>query len=73
MVSDDKKRVLALFAEGRELYKIQDFGQAKKKFAEALKIDSNDGPSQVYYMRCDHYIKNPPSPGWDGVFVMNTK
>jgi hypothetical protein len=73
MVSDEKKMVLALFAEGRELYKKQDFPRAKRKFAEALKIDSSDGPSQVYFMRCDHYIKNPPPSGWDGVFVMNTK
>lgn len=73
MVSEEKKKVLALFAQGRELYKAQDFAQAKSKFAQALKIDPEDGPSQVYYKRCDHYIKNPPPPGWDGVFVMTTK
>ncbi len=73
MVSEEKKRVLALFSEGRELYKKQEFAKAKMKFAEALKLDSEDGPSQVYYMRCDHYMKNPPPPGWDGVFVMHTK
>lgn len=73
MVSDEKKRAIALFAVGRELYKNQDFLTAKKKFAEALKVDPNDGPSQVYYMRCDHYMKSPPPPGWDGVFVMTTK
>ena len=73
MVSVDKKKVLALFAEGRELYKQQEFSKAKVKFGQALKIDGEDGPSQIYYKRCDHYMKNPPPSGWDGVFVMTSK
>jgi hypothetical protein len=73
VVSDEKKKVLALFAQGREFYKKQNFSQAKQQFAQALKIDAEDGPSQIYYLRCDHYMKNPPPPGWDGVFVMTSK
>ncbi len=73
MVSDDKKKVLDLFAQGRKKYKLPDFVGAKKLFAEALKIDPEDGPSQVYYARCKHYIDNPPSDDWDGVFVMTSK
>ena len=73
MVSDDKKKVLALFSEGRELYKKQEFSKAKIKFSQALKIDGEDGPSQIYFKRCAHYIKNPPPSSWDGVFVMTSK
>ena len=73
MISENKKKVLGLFAEGRKFYKIMNFEKAKGFFAEALKVDENDGPSKVYYERCQHYIENPPPEDWDGVFVMKTK
>ncbi len=73
MISEDKQKVLDLFAEGRRKYKLMDFKGARKCFADALKIDAEDGPSQVYYARCKHYLDNPPPEDWDGIFVMNTK
>lgn len=73
MISNEKRQVLALFDEGRNLYKQRSFDDALKKFAMALKIDSDDGPSKVYYARCKHYISNPPSSDWDGVFIMTSK
>ncbi len=73
MISDNKRKVLELFAEGRKFYKIMNFEKAKGFFAEALKVDENDGPSKVYKERCEHYIENPPPEDWDGVFVMKTK
>jgi len=73
MITEEKKQVLKLFAEGRKKYKLMDFNGALKFFAEALHIDAEDGPSQVYYARCKHYLENPPPDDWDGVFVMNTK
>ncbi len=73
MISDEKKRVLDLFARGRKLYKLMQFDEALKYFNQALEIDPDDGPSKVYAGRCDHYIANPPPEDWDGVFVMTTK
>ncbi len=73
MISEEKKNILDIFAQGRKEYKLLDFEGARKLFAEALKIDSEDGPSQVYYARCKHYIDNPPPDDWDGVFVMTSK
>ena len=73
MIDDKKRQVLDAFAEGRKLYKLLDFKKAQQSFAEALRIDPEDGPSKVYYLRCKHYIENPPSEDWDGVFVMTTK
>ena len=46
---------------------------AQQKFAEALNIDKEDGPSRVYFERCKLYIDNPPPEDWDGVFDMKTK
>ncbi len=73
MISAEKREVINLFREGRELYKARSFSEAMSKFAEALKLDAEDGPSKVYYSRCRTYISNPPPPDWDGVFVMTTK
>jgi len=73
MISEKKKSVLDLFAEGRKLYKMMKFEDARNCFAKALKVDPGDGPSKVYYARCKHYIENPPPSDWDGVSVMQTK
>lgn len=73
MISEEKKKVLEFFAEGRKLYKLMDFKKAQQNFADALRVDPEDGPSKVYYLRCKHYIENPPPEDWDGVFVMTSK
>ncbi|MBN2509872.1 MAG: hypothetical protein JXB03_06330 [Spirochaetales bacterium] len=73
MISEDKQKVLNHFSEGRKLYKLMQFDEAIKEFSKALKIDAEDGPSKVYFKRCQHYIENPPPLDWDGVFVMKTK
>lgn len=73
MITEERRQVLDLFAQGRKLYKLMEFEAAKKYFAKALQVDANDGPSKVYFARCKHYIENPPPEDWDGVFVMKTK
>jgi hypothetical protein len=73
VITEEKKKVLELFAEGRKMYKLMKFKEALDVFGKALKIDAEDGPSKVYYARCKHYIENPPPDDWDGVFVMKTK
>lgn len=73
MITEERKQVLDLFAQGRKLYKLMEFDAARKYFAKALQVDPDDGPSKVYYARCKHYIENPPPEDWDGVFVMKTK
>ena len=73
MISEEKRRVLELFAEGRRHYKLMNFEDALSSFEKALEVDPSDGPSRVYADRCRHYIENPPPEDWDGVFVMQTK
>ncbi len=73
MISDERKQVLELFAEGRKAYKLMKFEEARGFFARALQSDPDDGPSRVYFARCKHYLENPPPEDWDGVFVMTTK
>lgn len=73
MLSEDKMQVLKLYTEGRKLYKLLDFKKAKEYFASALALDPSDGPSKVYYERCEHFINDPPNEDWDGVYVMKHK
>ncbi|HHU36288.1 MAG TPA: hypothetical protein GXZ47_03570 [Treponema sp.] len=73
MITDEKQLVLDFFAEGRRFYKLMQFKEAHASFGRALKADSTDGPSRVYFDRCDYYMKNPPAEDWDGVFTMTTK
>jgi len=73
MISEEKKRVLELFAEGRKLYKLMRFADASQRFSAALEIDPSDGPSKVYLDRCNLYAVEPPDEDWDGVFVMKHK
>ena len=73
MITEERRQVLDLFAQGRKLYKLMEFEAARKYFAKALQVDPDDGPSKVYYARCKHYIETPPPEDWDGVFVMKTK
>jgi hypothetical protein len=73
MITEEKRRLLELFKEGRRLYTMQKFAEARDAFAQALKIDREDGPSRVYWTRCKHLIENPPEAGWDGVFTMKDK
>ena len=73
MITEQKKEVIKLFADGRKQYKLMEFENAKKLFDQALKIDPQDGPSKVYSMRCKIYMETPPPEDWDGVFVMKTK
>ena len=72
-IGEDKYKILQEFNEGRKYYKLMMFEEAKQCFFNALKIDKDDGPSQVYFARCKHYLESPPPEDWDGVFVMRTK
>ena len=73
MITETMRGVLEFYNVGRKHYKLMEFEKAKSYFAKALKLDPTDGPSKVYFVRCKHYIENPPPEDWDGVFVMQTK
>jgi hypothetical protein len=73
MITEEKKKVLELFAQGRRFYKLMKFQEARDEFAKALVIDANDGPSKKYHERCEEFIKNPPPEDWDGTYEMKTK
>ncbi len=69
-ISGETVGLLRVFEEGRRLFEKRDWVAAHKRFIEALKIDKNDGPAELFARRCQKFAKNPPSMSWDGVFSL---
>ena len=54
------------FNHGFDLYQKRCFSEARKLFSE---LSEKDPPSRVFLNRCLHFLKNPPPPNWNGVWV----
>jgi adenylate cyclase len=61
------------FASARELYRKRDWEQAQHAFQDILDRTPDDGPSRMYWKRCQEYLFDEPPVGWDGVFTMTHK
>ena len=61
------------FARALALYEADDFHGASYAFADILALYPNDGPSQVFWQRANHFMEEPPAADWKGVWVMETK
>jgi len=61
------------FARARELFRNRKWDAAQRAFQESLDRWPDDGPSRVYWKRCQEYLFDEPSVNWDGVFVMTHK
>ncbi len=75
-VPDDKKRVIALYQEGREHYLNRRFTKALASFATILEdIDNTDKASELHLKRINHWLSNPPSDEtWEeGVWTLTDK
>jgi len=64
---------LEKFLQGFDLYHAKDFQGAKACFEQALAARPEDPVSELYIVRCDDYLAEPPPENWDGVHVMKTK
>jgi adenylate cyclase len=67
------KQRLQNFAAARQLYRKRDWEQAQHAFQEILTGTPDDGPSRMYWKRCQEYLFDEPPIGWDGVFTMTHK
>lgn len=54
------------FTEALALYRENKFEQASRILAGGAKTDP---VSQIFLSRCNNFIKNPPPPGWDGLWA----
>lgn len=61
------------FEKGLGLYREARFEEALRAFEGALAIAPDDGPSKTFVERCRHFLEQPPSADWDGVWRMKEK
>ena len=66
-------QLLQLYNQGISLYHERKFSEAVSQFAEILKKYPEDGPSQMYRLRCEVLRDFPPKVDWDFVFDMGEK
>ena len=72
-LSPQRMKLMTLYYEGVAAYKDRNFSLAHARFNDALELDPADGPSKVYLARSRHYLENPPSASWDGVYELTAK
>jgi adenylate cyclase len=58
------------FVKGLEYYGQRAFEQALESFRSGAR---EDGPCAAFVARCEHYIRTPPSPEWDGAWQATSK
>jgi class 3 adenylate cyclase len=66
VVSDDKRRAAALYAQGLEHYFKRRWDEATGKFDEALAVCPTDGPSLKMKKKVEELKKTPPGEEWNG-------
>ncbi|MBU3918244.1 adenylate/guanylate cyclase domain-containing protein, partial [bacterium] len=72
-VNDEKLKAVKFFVKGLQLYRKQQWDEAKKYFAHTNKLMKGDGTSNVFIERCNSYKEYNPGKDWDGVFQMMSK
>ncbi|MFH1101367.1 MAG: adenylate/guanylate cyclase domain-containing protein [Methanobacteriota archaeon] len=71
-LSKKQRDFVASYESSLELYFQKKWKPALKSFQQTLKF-MDDKAAQVLCARCQEFIQNPPSKGWDGVWEMETK
>jgi len=71
-VTSQQQQMLTLLEQGLELYRQQNWDQAKAIF-DQLAADSDDKLYQIYLERIEFFQDLPPAEDWDGVFVYEIK
>src|SRR6266404_4121496 len=70
---EDVRARISLFQQARLLYRKRQWAEAQKTFQMILDKWPDEGPSRTYWKRCQDYLFDEPSSGWDGVFTMTHK
>ena len=74
----EQVQMCAIYQQGLELYRQQQWDEAIAKFTESEKLEEvfprrPTTPSRVYIERCDFLKENPPGPHWDGSWALTSK
>jgi adenylate cyclase len=65
--------LLQEFTAARELYLQREWTESQDAFQSILDRWPGDGPSRMYWKRCQDYLFDAPPATWDGVFTMTHK
>jgi|SRR5208283_2692427 len=65
--------LLREFTAARELYVQCKWSESQDAFQSILDRWAADGPSRMYWKRCQDYLFDAPPAAWDGVFTMTHK
>jgi adenylate cyclase len=68
----------AIYQQGIELYRQQQWDEAMAKFIASEKLEDvfprrPTTPSRVYIERCEFLKAHPPGPHWDGSWALTSK
>jgi adenylate cyclase len=66
-------RRVQLFSQAREIYRQRKWQEAQQAFQTILDEWPEEGPSRMYWKRCQEYLFDEPPSSWDGVFTMTHK
>lgn len=72
-LDETQDRGRELFAQGLALYRDRQWPEAIAFFRRLLDFVPEDGPGNTFLRRCHLFLKNPPEPGWDGVYRLTNK
>jgi adenylate cyclase len=72
-LNENDKEFYALFQEGLEQYRKQQFESAGRQFENLLSVKPDDGPCTTYAERCKLLSIQRLPEDWDGVFTLTTK
>ncbi len=72
-VGETMRKTVEAYGKGLAAYRERAWDQAIGHFKTALALTPEDGPSRTLLDRCGEYRKNPPSPGWNRVFLPDRK
>ncbi len=73
MINKEKVESVKHYEEGLKLYRAKKFKEAIESFNRSLSFVPGDVASKTFIERCEHFIIEPPSADWDGVYEMKSK
>jgi class 3 adenylate cyclase/glutaredoxin len=71
--AEETRQLAGLFNRARDTFENRDWAAAEAAFEAVLKMDSGDGPAQLFRNRARVFCQKPPEADWDGIFNVNEK
>lgn len=72
-LSASHEQIIDLYHKARDFYHQMKFGKAIGLFGEVLELDKLNKAASLHLVRCQHFLANPPSADWNGVWRFTEK